>query len=70
MSVEQSEAADARVDFVVRPDGTVAGDDGASGALAAALPYTGRLARRVESSSTPATSARWRRTACTGSRWG
>jgi hypothetical protein len=34
-------------EFVVRPDGTVRGDDGASGALAAALPYTGRLARRM-----------------------
>ena len=33
--------------FVVRPDGTVAGDDGAAGELAAALPYTGRLARRM-----------------------
>lgn len=33
--------------FVVRPDGAVVGDDGASGALAAALPYTGRLARRM-----------------------
>ena len=33
--------------FVVRPDGTVVGDDGAGGALAAALPYTGRLARRM-----------------------
>ena len=33
--------------FVVRPDGTVVGDDGAAGALAAALPYTGRLARRM-----------------------
>jgi hypothetical protein len=47
MSVEQSEAPDARVGFVVRPDGTVAGDDGASGALVAAIPYTGRLARRM-----------------------
>ncbi|WP_374455926.1 hypothetical protein [Nocardioides sp.] len=33
--------------FVVRPDGTVVGDDGAAGALAAALPHTGRLARRM-----------------------
>ena len=33
--------------FVVRPDGTVVGDDGTGGRLAAALPYTGRLARRV-----------------------
>jgi hypothetical protein len=36
-----------RCEFVVRPDGTVVGDDGAAGALAAALPYTGRLARRA-----------------------
>jgi hypothetical protein len=36
-----------RREFVVRPDGTVTGDDGAAGALAAALPYTGRLARRA-----------------------
>lgn len=36
-----------RVDFVVPPDGTVVGEDGAAGALAAALPYTGRLARRT-----------------------
>ena len=35
------------VEFLVRPDGTVRGDDGASGTLAAALPYTGRLAHRV-----------------------
>jgi hypothetical protein len=34
-------------EFVVRPDGTVVGDDGAVGAVAAALPYTGRLARRA-----------------------
>jgi hypothetical protein len=47
MSVEHTEAAEVGVDFVVRPDGTVVGDDGASGALAAALPYTGRLARRM-----------------------
>ena len=36
-----------RCEFVVRPDGTVVGDDGAAGVLAAALPYTGRLARRA-----------------------
>jgi hypothetical protein len=36
-----------RCEFVVRPDGTVVGDDGAAGALAGALPYTGRLARRA-----------------------
>lgn len=47
MSVEHTEAAEVAVDFVVRPDGTVAGDDGALGGLAAALPYTGRLARRM-----------------------
>jgi hypothetical protein len=47
MSVEQTEAGEPEVDFVVRPDGTVVGDDGASGALAAALPYAGRLARRT-----------------------
>lgn len=33
--------------FLVRPDGSVVGDDGASGSLAAALPYAGRLARRM-----------------------
>ena len=47
MSVEQSTGTDYRGDFVVRPDGSVAGDDGASGALAAAMPYAGRLARRM-----------------------
>lgn len=47
MSVERTAAAGVEVDFVVRPDGTVVGDDGASGVLAAALPYTGRLARRM-----------------------
>lgn len=46
MSVEQSVPGDP-VEFLVRPDGTVRGDDRASGALAAALPYTGRLARRM-----------------------
>ena len=34
-------------EFLVRPDGTVVGDNGDSGALAAALPYAGRLARRI-----------------------
>lgn len=34
-------------EFVVRPDGSVRGDDGAAGVLAAALPYVCRLARRV-----------------------
>ena len=33
--------------FLVRPDGSVAGDDGPAGTLAAALPYAGRLARRT-----------------------
>lgn len=47
MSVEHTETGGVGVDFVVRPDGTVVGDDGTSGALAAALPYTGRLARRM-----------------------
>ena len=43
MSVEQAVPGE----FLVRPDGTVLGDDGTSGALAAALPYAGRLARRM-----------------------
>lgn len=47
MSVEQASGPDDQDEFLVRPDGTVHGDDGASGALAAALPYTGRLARRM-----------------------
>ena len=47
MSVEQSTGTDYQGDFLVRPDGTVEGDDGVSGALAAALPYAGRLARRM-----------------------
>ncbi|WP_210440544.1 hypothetical protein [Nocardioides xinjiangensis] len=46
MSTEQGQAG-AGTEFVVRPDGTVVGSDGAAGALAAALPYTGRLARRM-----------------------
>lgn len=46
MSAEHVPAG-AGTEFVVRPDGTVVGDDGAAGALAAALPYTGRLARRM-----------------------
>lgn len=45
MSADPSQADPAG--FVVRPDGSVVGDDGAGGALAAALPYTGRLARRM-----------------------
>lgn len=46
MSAEQSIPGDP-VEFLVRPDGAVRGDDGASGTLAAALPYAGRLARRM-----------------------
>ncbi|CAM3839850.1 hypothetical protein [Nocardioides zeicaulis] len=46
MSAEHEQPA-AVCDFVVRPDGTVVGSDGAAGALAAALPYTGRLAQRM-----------------------
>lgn len=46
MSVEDVPAASVS-DFVVRPDGTVVGSDGAAGSLAAALPYTGRLAQRM-----------------------
>lgn len=47
MSVEQTTDPAGQGEFLVRPDGTARGDDGASGALAAALPYTGRLARRM-----------------------
>jgi hypothetical protein len=50
MSTDQRHAGTEHGDpaqFVVRPDGTVVGDDRSSGALAAALPYTGRLARRM-----------------------
>ncbi|WP_210650784.1 hypothetical protein [Nocardioides sp. SYSU D00065] len=47
MSAEQGTGRDEAAGFVVRPDGSVVGDDGADGALAAALPYTGRLARRM-----------------------
>jgi hypothetical protein len=47
MSAEAIDGGHERAGFVVRPDGTVVGDDGAGGALAAALPYTGRLARRA-----------------------
>ena len=47
MSAHRSNDAVDPTQFVARPDGTVTGDDGASGALAAALPYTGRLARRM-----------------------
>ncbi|MCY4725875.1 hypothetical protein NYO98_06250 [Nocardioides sp. STR2] len=47
MSAGPMDGAPDRCEFVVRPDGTVVGDDGAAGALAGALPYTGRLARRA-----------------------
>ena len=47
MTAEQMAGPADLGEFLVRPDGTVRGDDGASGALAAALPYTGRLARRM-----------------------
>ncbi|PKH42857.1 hypothetical protein SAMN05192575_10313 [Nocardioides alpinus] len=47
MSAEPTTDPEHQGEFLVRPDGTVRGDDGASGALAAALPYTGRLARRM-----------------------
>jgi hypothetical protein len=47
MSAEPTTDPDDQGGFVVRPDGTVRGDDGVAGALAAALPYTGRLARRM-----------------------
>ncbi|MCF6379573.1 hypothetical protein L2K70_18330 [Nocardioides KLBMP 9356] len=47
MTADLDPGAPAAPQFLVRPDGSVVGDDGASGALAAALPYTGRLARRL-----------------------
>lgn len=47
MSAGAGQGGTEQAAFVVRPDGTVVGDDGMSGALAAALPYTGRLARRA-----------------------
>ncbi|GAA5118303.1 hypothetical protein GCM10023339_30660 [Alloalcanivorax gelatiniphagus] len=47
MSGDHVATGTGRAEFVVRPDGTVVGDDGGGGALAAALPYTGRLARRM-----------------------
>jgi len=47
MSADRVPAGQGRAEFVVRPDGTLVGDDGAAGAVAAALPYTGRLARRA-----------------------
>jgi hypothetical protein len=47
MSADPSHGPAEPSGFVVRPDGSVVGDDGAGGALAAALPYTGRLARRT-----------------------
>lgn len=60
MSADATPGTDAHTGFVVRPDGTVMGDDGAGGALAAALPYTGRLARRMGSWSTRVTCGPWR----------
>lgn len=47
MTADLSTETPAPGQFLVRPDGSVVGDDGVSGALAAALPYTGRLARRM-----------------------
>lgn len=47
MSAEAMDGGHERAEFVVRPDGTVVGEAGAASALAAALPYTGRLARRA-----------------------
>jgi len=47
MTADSDAGAPDAPQFLVRPDGSVVGDDGASGALAAALPYTGRLARRL-----------------------
>lgn len=47
MSAEDAAPAGGSSEFVVRPDGTVVGSDAAAGAVAAALPYTGRLARRT-----------------------
>ncbi len=47
MSAEHGIEAGDPAEFLVRPDGTVLGDDGTGGTLAAALPYTGRLARRM-----------------------
>lgn len=48
MSAEHTTPGTPRLaEFVVRADGSVRGDDASGGALAAALPYVGRLARRV-----------------------
>ncbi|MDZ5662378.1 hypothetical protein SFC79_11440 [Nocardioides sp. S-58] len=47
MGAHLQDGAGDRTELLVRPDGTVVGDDGSAGALAAALPYTGRLARRM-----------------------
>ena len=48
MSVEHITPETPRLaEFVVRADGSVRGDDASGGVLAAALPYVGRLARRV-----------------------
>ncbi len=47
MTADPSTGPPQPAQFLVRPDGVVVGDDGLSGTLAAALPYTGRLARRM-----------------------
>lgn len=47
MTADPDSGAPDAPQFLVRPDGSVLGDDGATGALAAALPYSGRLARRL-----------------------
>ena len=47
MTADHASGAPDVPQFLVRPDGSVVGDDGAGGVLAAALPYTGRLARRL-----------------------
>src|SRR5699024_4373081 len=47
MTADHASGTSETPQFLVRPDGSVVGDDGASGSLAAALPYTGRLARRM-----------------------
>ncbi|MBC2934215.1 hypothetical protein [Nocardioides sp. zg-1228] len=47
MCADRVPSGQGTAEFVVRPDGTLVGDDGAAGAVAAALPYTGRLARRA-----------------------
>lgn len=47
MTADHASSAPEAPQFLVRPDGSVTGDDGAAGTLAAALPYAGRLARRA-----------------------